>query len=160
MKDLLAAFPAVLERIDMTDASVEPLLFAAFRRAAGEAFSAHLVPLHFDNGRLLAAVSTETWRRNVKDLGPVIVDKLNSYLGRRLVRFVEFRIDPSAVREHRRRLGDETVSKAVAASAGSKVTKSLSKAAGTIANSDLRDRFLAAASNSLARKDFDQKLSE
>ncbi|NOT47511.1 MAG: DUF721 domain-containing protein [Acidobacteria bacterium] len=156
MKGLLASLPTVLRRIGENGQAIEPLVFASFKRSVGEAFAGQVVPVRLENDRLIVAVSTETWRRNVADLGPAIVEKLNASVGSAIVRFVDFRVDSSAVRKHRDARAKKTVSEVIAATADKQITDGLSNAADSIVDPELRERFLSAAANSLARRELDR----
>lgn len=152
MKDLLASLPAIVSRLDGNSNTVEPLVFAAWKRSVDGALAEHIVPIGFDKDKLVAAVSSETWRRQVADLGPTLVDRLNKTIGSPLVKFVEFRIDAAAVREHRRRLKPvETPDLESAIEAA--LTPGIKDAADSISDESLRNRFLAAAGSTLARQD-------
>lgn len=95
MEALLDALPAVLKNLDPNDKAFEALVFAAWKRTAGDALRKRAVPVEFSDKRLVVAVEDETWRRNLEILTPQMVFKLNALLGDGTVRFVEFRVDPS-----------------------------------------------------------------
>jgi hypothetical protein len=152
MQDILGSFPAILKQIDPTGQSVEPLVFAAWKRCVDGALAEHVVPLRLEKNRLIAAVSNETWRRNVADLGPALAAKLNAALGSQIIKFIEFQVDAATIREHRRRSKQarEIERDRTAIAAGIKTD--LRTAADSIADQELREQFLAAAASSLARR--------
>jgi hypothetical protein len=153
MQDILESFPSILTQIDPTGKAVEPLVFAAWKRCVDGALAEHVLPLRLEKNRLIAAVSSETWRRNVADLGPALAAKLNAALGSQAVRFIEFQVDAAAVREHRRRSnqGRETDRDRTAIAA--RMISGLRPSAESIADDQLREQFLAAAASSLSRSE-------
>ncbi len=153
MQDFLRAFPDILKAIDSDGRSVEPFVFAAWKRVVEDAFAEHLVPLRLSGNRLYVAVASEVWRRQVADLGPALADKINAATGSALVKYIEFQVDPVPVREHRERI--KALKKAEedrAAAAKGQLTQGLIGAADFIADDGLREKFLAAAGSSLARR--------
>lgn len=152
MQDILGSLPAILKNLDTGGQTVEPVVFAAWKRVVDGVLAEHVVPVRLEKNRLIAAVSNETWRRNVANLGPALVEKLNRVVGSQLVNFVEFQIDAAVVREHRRNLKTAAdMETDLIAAASAQITPGLREAAGSIADEALRNRFLAAAGSSLAR---------
>ena len=83
-------------------------------------------------------------------MGPELVSRINNLLGHVVVEAIEFRVDPAAVEQVRasshpkRGLRDE---------ARGPIPKELIAAAAEIADSDLRERFIRAAENCIARRE-------
>ena len=153
MRDILSAMPAIVQRLEGSDAAAEAMVFAAWKSVVGEALEQHAVPVRLIKRKLFVAVSSETWRKQVNDLAAQMVFKLNGALGASAVAFVEFKVDAKAVRAHRR----ETENIAAADAewgklAAEEITATMEDAAGEIADEKLRNVFLAAAGSSLARK--------
>lgn len=152
MQDILRAFPAVLKHLDTDGDAVEPIVLAAWRRVVDGALAENIVPLRLENNRLFAAVSSETWRRQVADLGPVLAERLNDALGAKLVKFILFEIDAPVVAEHRKNLRRNEVTELERSQIVGQLRKGLEPASESIANDRLRETFLAAAAASLARR--------
>ncbi len=153
MQNILSSFPKIFEGFDTHDAAAEAIVFAAWKRVVGEALGQHAVPVRLIKKKLIVAVSSETWRKQVVDLADQMIFKLNAALGSSLVSIVEFRIDAKIVREHRRMV--ETKKNADAewsVLANKEVTPRLQNAAESITDESLRSVFLAAAGSSLARR--------
>ena len=151
MEDILGSFSAVLKQADHDGRVVEPLVLAAWKRSVEGPLAEHIAPLRLERDRLIAAVASEIWKRNVADLGPQLAAKINAAAGARLVKYIEFQVNAEAVREHRSRSSrydqieiDHCIAE--------QLTPELKTAAESIADEELRDQFLAAAASSLARR--------
>ncbi len=148
MNELLRSLPAIFEMLGPDNAAVEQLVFVAWRRCVDGALAENVVPVRLEGRRLIAAVTNETWRRQVSDLGPALANKVNSVLGSRLIDFIEFQVDPSQVElAMKRKVGDSDSSAASRVEPPSELTA----AAEAIADESLRAIFLAAAEGSLSR---------
>ncbi|MEK7855312.1 MAG: DciA family protein [Acidobacteriota bacterium] len=152
MKDFLASLPAIMRNIDTEGNTIEPVVFAAWKRCVEGSLAEHIVPVRIENKRLIAAVANETWRKQVADLGSVITDKINAAVGSKLIRFIEFQIDPAAVRAHRKSIAETSVPDWTMA-ADEQLSPALTEAADSIRDSELREKFLAAATRSLAGRE-------
>ena len=150
MDDLLRSFPTLLKFLGAEAAAVEQLVFVAWRRSVDGALAKNVVPVRWDGTRLFAAVPNETWRRQLSDLGPAMANRLNAALGGRFVSYVEFRVDPAAVRSART-IVEETEKMRSVAPKSEDLPEELLNASLAIADEPLRQLFLAAAGGSLAR---------
>jgi hypothetical protein len=153
MRDILSSLPKIFERFDGNEPATEAIVFAAWKNVVGEALEQHAVPMRLIKKKLIVAVSSETWRKQVVDLADQMVFKLNAALGSSLVSFVEFRIDAKVIREHREKIDAEQIADTEwNALVKSEVTPPLANAAKAITDESLRAVFLAAAGSSLARR--------
>ena len=98
MEQLFSAIPAVLKELGSNAEADEAIAFAAWKRCAGELLSTRTAPVEFFENRLVIAVADKTWQRHLEDLSPQMLVKLNDALGQGTVKFIEFRIDPSALK--------------------------------------------------------------
>ncbi len=153
MQGILSSASAILKRIDLDGKAAEAIVFAAWRQCAAGALAEHIVPTRLEKGRLIAAVSTETWRRNVADLWPELAARINTVLGSPVVRFIEFEIDAAVVRDHRKRLKVASGKGSTRGPDAFEIAPSLAASAEAIADVELRKIFLAAAAGSLARSE-------
>jgi hypothetical protein len=153
MQDILGAFPAILKQIDASGQAVEPVVFAAWKRCVDGVLREHVMPLRLEKNRLIVAVSNETWRRNVADLGPALAAKVNAAAGLPLVEYIEFHVDAAAVREHRAQSQQTDEIDLDRRAVAAQIRTGLHAAAESIADEQLREQFLAAAASSLARRD-------
>ena len=146
MEQVFGAIPSVLNGLASNGDVDEAVVFAAWKRCAGELLNDRTSAIEFFENRLIIAVVDETWRRHLEDLSPQMLYKINSSLGDGTVKFIEFRIDERAVdafREHK------TASEEKAAP---EVSQSLTKAAEAISDVALRRQFLNAAAEYLERQ--------
>lgn len=148
MLDLFRTLPGVLSAAGDIDEVREAIVFAAWRRIAGESLAEHAVPMRLDDKRLIVAVSSITWKRHLEDLCSQIVFKLNAALGSPLVTFIELVIDEQTVRDNRVKQ-DESELRQEAELA---ISPELRSAAEKIEDEELRKQFLLAAGNCLVRR--------
>ncbi|MET0648162.1 MAG: DUF721 domain-containing protein, partial [Pyrinomonadaceae bacterium] len=105
MDDLFQSLPKLLRAAGESEEVLEAASFAAWRRVAGEALRGCAVPFRLFNRRLIVSVPDTTWRKQLEQVSPQLVFRLNSLLGQAVVTYVEFRVDPQTVRQERARLG-------------------------------------------------------
>ncbi len=152
MQDLFRAFPALMSEFDRNAEMREALVFAAWRRVAGQLLEEQTAPLELDDLRLKVAVRSASWQRHLEDLSGQMIFKLNSVLGSAVVTFIEFTVDESAVENARAAneraatglMLDETAVRSMAAP--------LNEKAAAISDDALREAFLLAAGSCLERK--------
>ena len=148
MEQLFGAIPTVLSRFGQNDAIGEAVVFSTWKRCAGELLRQRTAPVDFFENRLIVAVANETWARHLEDLSPQMLVRINAALGQGTVKFIEFRINEAAVDAGR----EGKVSSGIAENASIEVSPSLAAAAEAIADENLREQFLSAASSYLARQ--------
>lgn len=146
MNEFFAALPALLKRMPDNPEIREAVVFAAWKRSAGRSLSEHTAPLAIQEQKLIIAVRDRTWKRQLESLAGELVYKINALLGQPTVTFIEFIIDPEAINE---RVGkpaetdDAELTPEAAAEIGT--------AAADIKDPALREQFLHAAAETLAR---------
>jgi len=153
MQDLFRALPKLLKEFEDTEEVREAVVFAAWRRIAGESLGEHTVPLRLFNKHLIIAVADKMWKRHLETLSGQMIFKINSILSQPIVTFIEFRIDAETLEakraEHRQqKLTDEQLNEI----ALDQVTPKLRSSADAITDDNLRYQFLLAAGSCLARK--------
>ena len=147
MLDLFRTLPRVLHDAENVDEVRQAIVFAAWRRIAGE-LAEHAVPVSLEDTTLIVAVSNLTWQRQLKDLCGQMVFKLNAALGAPMVTFVELRVDEKLVRPSKT-TSDETE---LRQQAEMEISPELKAAAEKIQDEELRKQFLVAAGNCLVRR--------
>ncbi len=154
MKELFRLLPNLLKEFEDNPKVREAVIFAAWRKIAGESLSEHAVPLRLSNKHLTVAVADERWAKYLKDLCGQMIFKLNSSLSQAAVTFIDFAIDEEFVtadREKRRgKTFDENELRQLALK---QLTPKLKSKASAIKDTNLRDQFLLAAGSCLARKE-------
>ncbi len=153
MEDLFRALPKLLKEFENTDEVREAVVFAAWRKIAGESLSEHTVAFRLFNKHLIIAVADRMWKRHLESLSGQMIFKLNSVLGQAIVTFIEFRIDEETVEaeraKHRKVLISDEQQREIALE---EVTAKLRRSADAIKDDNLRYQFLLAAGSCLARK--------
>lgn len=153
MFDIVRTLPGLMKEFAVGPEAREAIVFAVWRNAAGEQLAGQTAPLKVDDKRLIVAVSSKAWQRNLEDLSGQIIYKLNAVLGNRTIEFIEFQIDELAVVNARKRPDDEKPSKEVFEQmAAGEVSPELKESAERIDDPELRHRFLAAAGAALLLK--------
>ncbi|MGI8555516.1 MAG: DUF721 domain-containing protein [Pyrinomonadaceae bacterium] len=153
MNELFRALPALLNEMGDNEKVREAVIFAAWRRIAGEGLREKAVALRLYQKRLIVAVESEMWRRHLESLSGQMIFKINSALGQALVTFIEFRVDEETIHAARAKnrtnlMSDEELREI----ALEQVTPKLRRAADAIKDDNLRYQFLLAAGSTLARK--------
>jgi len=98
-------------------------------------------------------VPDATWRKQLEQVSPQLVFRLNSLLGQAVVTYVEFRVDPQTVRRERARLRTDEYERTGAEEAALERAHELDDAAHAIHDDELRRRFLLAAGSCMNRRD-------
>jgi hypothetical protein len=151
MLDIFRTLPGILDNIEGAEMMREAVVFAAWRRIAGDALAEQAVPLRLQNGRLFIAVPNLMWQRQLKDLCGQMLFKLNAALGTPTVNFIDLEIDELAVLAQRKQ--NAALSEAeFRTQAEHEISAELADAADAIADEELRRTFLLAAGNCLVRK--------
>src|SRR6184192_3946691 len=101
MEQLFAALPQLLKELGPNHAVEEQIVFAAWRRLAGEMLNERTKSLEYFENKLVVAVEDQNWQRNLESLAPEMVAKLNAATEQGTVKYIEFRIDKNAVKRTR-----------------------------------------------------------
>ncbi len=153
MDELFRALPVLLKEMNDNESVRQAVVFAAWRRMAGEALRDKAVPIRLFQKHLIIAVESATWKRHLESLSGQMIFKINSVLGQALVTFIEFRIDDATIQieraKHRNDSIDEDQLREIALE---QVTPKLRAAADAIKDDNLRYQFLLAAGGALARR--------
>lgn len=153
MNELFGSLTGLLKEFGDNADVREAVVFAGWRKIAGEALREQTVPIGLDGKRLIVAVGSDMWKNHLADLSGQMIFKLNSALGDSLVTFIEFRTDEKLVNENSRRYNDaKTDPEELARIARDEITPKLRNSAKAIKDADLREHFLTAAGRCLARK--------
>ena len=154
MNELFRALPVLLKEFEDNESVRQAVVFAAWRKIAGEALRERAVPVRLYQKHLIVAVESEMWKRHLDGLSGQMIFKLNSALGQALVTFIEFRVDEESVQEERNKKRKNTIDEETLREAAlEKVTPKLRVAADAIKDDNLRYQFLLAAGSALAQKE-------
>jgi len=153
MEDIFRALPKILQETGELEALREPLVFAAWKRIAGESLGKHTAAARLEEKRLVVAVEDDIWKRHLEALSGQMIFKLNSLMGAEIVTFIEFRVDGrvfAAARDEQKRQAREKEN--FETQAKEEITADLRQVADDIKDEKLRELFLKAAGNCLVRK--------
>jgi hypothetical protein len=154
MEALFRALPKLLKEFEDTEEVREAVVFAAWRRIAGESLSEHTVPFRLFNKHFIIAVADKMWKRHLETLSGQMIFKLNSALGQAIVTFIEFRVDEETLRAERaKHYKTQMTDQEQREVALEEVTPKLRRSADAIKDDNLRYQFLLAAGSCLARKE-------
>lgn len=145
MESLIKTLPAILTAAGPSAEVAEAACVAAWRHAVGDALSAHTVPVRFEDQTLIVAVADSIWQKQLEQIRPQLLFRLNAVLGHSLVRLIELRIDPNAVPKTRMPEGTSSKRSDYA------VPFELLAAASEIQDADLRRAFIGAATSCVKR---------
>ncbi len=153
MDDLFRALPALLKDFEDNETLREAVIFAAWKRTAGESLCEHTVPFRLYQKHLIIAVASEMWKRHLESLSGQMIFKINSLLRQAAVTFIEFRVDEKTVSAERAKRSSPYLSvEQLEEMALNEVSTNLRHSADAIADDNLRYQFLLAAGSCLARK--------
>jgi len=144
MESLIKTLPAILAAAGPSAEVAQAACFAAWKHAVGEALSVHVVPVKLEDQTLIVAVADNIWQKQLEQIRPQLLFRLNTILGHSLVKLIELRVDPKALPEVR-------PPKAAAAVRSEAVPFELLAAASEIQDADLRRAFIGAATSCVKR---------
>ena len=150
MMDLARLLPKLLNATGANPEMAEIAAKLAWSRAAGDGLRRHAIPFRLYRKTLVVSVADVIWQRQLNSMSGELISRINRLLGREVVDTIEFRIDPAAVEQVRGKSQPQ-------ASARDKdpqpIPEELISAAGEIADQELRERFVRAAGNCIARRE-------
>lgn len=121
----------------------------AWTRAAGDGLRRHAIPFRLFRQTLVVSVADPIWQRQMQSMSGELISRINRLLEREIVANIEFRIDPATVE----RVRASSPAKGPCERARGPIPDELITAASEIADQDLRDRFIRAAENCIARRE-------
>lgn len=121
----------------------------AWARAAGEGLRRNTHPAGFEGKTLTVSVMDALWQKQLQSMSAELIFRMNNLLGRGAVDNLAFRIAPSEVSQAHSINRSEPNTKPT----DNPLPTELMFAATSIADEDLRARFLRAANNLIARRD-------
>jgi len=120
----------------------------AWSRAAGEGLRRNAVPVRLDGTTLIVSVADALWQKQLESMAGELLYRVKKLLGGGVNQIV-FRISPADLSKAQSPEPDEPTTQP----RGSALPTELLFAAGSIADDELRARFLRAADNLIARRD-------
>jgi len=125
----------------------------AWTRAAGAGLRPNAIPFRLYQKTLIVSVADAIWQKQMQTMSAELLFRINLLLGRDGVDFIEFRIDPATIDSARAmKFPAKESSRAEARPLPAKLVS----AASNIADKELRERFMKAAENCIARRELRQ----
>jgi hypothetical protein len=151
MIDLARLLPKMLNATGENPEMVEIVAKLAWTQAAGVGLRPHAVPFRLHQKTLIVSVRDAIWQKQLQAMGSELVFRVNRFLSREVVDFIEFCIDPATIESARAAKVPRTDP---ARSASSEpIPVELIDAAANISDRELRERFIRAAENCIARRE-------
>ena len=147
MTDAALLLPQILARTSENREMTEVAAKIAWSRAAGQGLRRHAVPFRLHGRTLIVSVADAIWQRQLQAMSSELVFRINQLLRRPLVELIEFRVDPAALGRER-----EPTVNAKHKSTQPLPVELISATAG-IADPELRQLFIRAAGNCIARRE-------
>jgi predicted nucleic acid-binding Zn ribbon protein len=145
MESLIKTLPAILTAAGPAPEIAEAACFAAWKHAVGDALTIHAVPVKLEDQTLIVAVADNLWQKQLEQMRPQLLFRLNAVLGHSLVKLIELRVDAKALT--RTRLPE----RAANTHSDYAIPFELLAAASEIHDADLRRAFLGAATSCMKR---------
>lgn len=149
MEDLYRTLPKLLRLAADAEEVTEAAVSAVWRRVAGEGLRSCAVPFRLHRKTLVVSVLDESWQKQLEPMRWNLLNRINSMLEATVVTNIEFRIDPKTVRDARPDTPVDARERKRREQAARMVARDLGKAAASIQDTNLRDRFLLAAGSCL-----------
>jgi predicted nucleic acid-binding Zn ribbon protein len=144
MQQLIKALPAIVNAGAESPEVLEAAAIAAWKHVAGDLLSKQTAVTRLEGKKLVVAVADAVWKKQLESMSTQLLARLNSILGRRIVTWIEFRIDSALLTQPVQPKLSEDVS-------DNDVSLEIWSAANAIEDKQLRKAFLKAATVSLRR---------
>jgi predicted nucleic acid-binding Zn ribbon protein len=145
MESLIKTLPAILTAAGPAPEIAEAACFAAWKHAVGDALTIHAVPVKLEDQTLIVAVADNLWQKQLEQMRPQLLFRLNAVLGHSLVKLIELRVDAKALTRTR------MPERAANTHSDYAIPFELLAAASEIQDADLRRAFLGAATSCMKR---------
>lgn len=150
MEKFINTIPAILAASGSAEEVAEAACIVSWKHAVGVALSSQAVPLKLVDNTLVIAVADRIWQKQLEQMHSHLLYRLNSVLGRSLVKSIDFRIDADVFN----RAGKPGTQGDAAARQGSTaIPIELLSAAAAIDDAALRKAFLGAALSCVRRSE-------
>lgn len=147
MIDLATVLPKLIRAGGNSPELAEAAAKIAWTRVAGAGLRRQTAVFRLYRNTLIVSVADAIWQRQLHDMSAELVFRLNQLLGPNTINFIEFRVDPGTLA---RSQGNEVPAPRQREAAP---PAELDFAADAIVDEELRDLFMRAAANCIARRD-------
>ena len=148
MIDVARLLPKLMNATGAHPELAEIAVKLAWTRAAGDGLRRHAIPFRLFRQTLVVSVADVIWQRQMRSMSTELISRINNLLGREVVEDIEFRIDPVTVEQVRASSQPPARDRIPGP-----IPDELIAAASEIADQDLRERFIRAAENCIARRE-------
>ena len=145
MIDLTALLPKLLRA---NGANAELAAKLAWTKAAGAGLRRHTTPVRLASKTLVVAVADPIWQKQLQHMSAELIFRINNLVQGKLIEAIEFRVDAGALKPNH-----FTDRAAVKEREHQPAPTELVFAASSIADEELRARFVRAAQNCIERRD-------
>jgi hypothetical protein len=150
MIDLTRLLPKLVNATGANPEMTEIAARIAWTRAAGAGLRANAIPFRLFQKTLVVSVADAIWQKQMQSMSAELLFRIKRLLGRDVVDFIEFRIDPATV-DRARALNLQA--KEPARLEARPIPAELVSAASKISDGELRERFMRAAESCIARRE-------
>jgi hypothetical protein len=150
MIDVARLLPKLLNATGANPEMAEIAVKLSWTRAAGDGLRRHAIPFRLFRKTLVVSVADIIWQKQMQSMSTELISRINKLLGREVVEDIEFRIDPATVEQVR---ANSQPRQDPRDKARGPIPEELIAAASEIADQDLRERFIRAAENCIARRE-------
>ena len=91
MEELFPSLAKVIVGLGPDNPGRKAIIFAAWRRAAGDAIAAKTEPVGMDGDRLIVNVNDDAWLSHLRALAPQMLAGINKLVGEGTIKWIEFR---------------------------------------------------------------------
>jgi len=149
MEELLHILPHVLRMVGYEESACERVLQAAWGRIVGDLIAAHTFPARLRQKHLIVLASDRAWKAQLEKLSSDVLARINRLFGTSVVEAIEYRVKRDlASRGH-----TEGPGPASSEALDEGILREMAPLAEKIADPDLREAFLRAASRCLMRRE-------
>ncbi len=150
--------PRVVRAVGREEAVCERVLQAAWSHIVGDFIAAHARPVRLRKKCLIVLTTDHTWKTQLERLSPDVLARINRLFDEDLVEAIEYRVERkrspvSASRSRRGSAEPEAASSRARVHRREHLLRELRPFAEKIADPDLRQAFLRAASRCLERRE-------
>jgi hypothetical protein len=145
MIDLTALLPKLLRA---NGANAELAVKLAWSKAAGAGLRRQTIPVRLVAKTLIVAVADPIWQKQLQHMSAELIFRINNLLQGNLIDAIEFRVDAGALKSNR-----PTSTESMKEPKNRPAPTELLFAASSIADEELRVRFVRAAQNCIERRD-------
>lgn len=145
MVDAVLLLPKILAGAGPNAELSEIAAKIAWRRVSGEGLRDHAIPTRLLEKTLLVSVADAVWQKQLQSMSAELIFRINKLLRRNVIERIEFRIDERALKHlvERRRSALRVFEP---------LPNTILSSAAAIADPELRERFMRAASNCIKRR--------